>query len=135
MNKSYKISAPYLTDAERKEVATGYTGPAADTSKLLGKFEAGGERKFQLDPMFAGLQHLNLYVRPPAKVVAERRKKGRHARRARAGNTRAIARQARLNAAKNRTAHTRRFGWPVLVPGISPGIDINGVVHAEVVDA
>lgn len=95
--KGFNVTAPFLSDAERKEAATGYDGPAADTGKLLGKWDPKEGRRFQLSPVFGALQHQVLYVRPPQHVVDERRKKGRHARRARAGNTARIQRANRSN--------------------------------------
>lgn len=82
--KGIRISAPFLSDEERKEAATGYTGPAADTGKLLGKFTPGGPRRIGVDPMFAALQMKHIYggtVDPV--VVAHRRKRNKAARRSR----------------------------------------------------
>lgn len=82
--KSFRISAPHLSDEERREAATGYTGPAADTGKLLGGWTPGGERKIKVDPMFAALQLKHIYggTVDPA-VVAHRRKRNKAARRSR----------------------------------------------------
>lgn len=82
--KSYKISAPHLSDAERKAAATGYTGPAADTSKLLGKWDPSEGRTFKPSPIFAALQMKHIYAGTvdPA-VVAHRRKRNKAARKSR----------------------------------------------------
>lgn len=110
--KGWRISAPTLTDEERRISVSelgGLSGQIVDTSPLLGKYT--GERRMRVDPMFAALQGLNLYVRPEPEVVAVRRAKGRHARRSRAGNTAAIARQARLN-----RSHRGRFARGTELP-------------------
>lgn len=80
--KSYRISAPYLTDEERREAATGYTGPAANTDQLLGKITR--ERKVKVDPILVALQGKHIYAGTvdPA-VVADRRRKNKAARRSR----------------------------------------------------
>lgn len=91
--KSFKISAPHLSDEERREAATGYTGPAADTGKLLGKWTPGGARKVGVDPMFAALQMKHIYggTVDPA-VVALRRKRNKAALRSRRINRIAASR-------------------------------------------
>lgn len=82
--RSYRVSAPHLSDAERKAAAAGPAGAPADTSKLLGKFEQGGERTFKPSPMLAALQMKHVYAGTvdPA-VVAHRRKRNKVARRSR----------------------------------------------------
>lgn len=100
MPKSWKITGPYLTDEERKQALSpgGLSGQDVDLSKLLGKPALQtGERVFKVDPMFAALQTMHLYAGTvPPEVVARRRAKNRHARRARRGNVSALAREARL---------------------------------------
>ncbi|AMQ66990.1 hypothetical protein SEA_BIPPER_55 [Mycobacterium phage Bipper] len=61
----------------------------------------------------------------PPEVVAKRRAKNRHARRARRGNTAAIRRQARSNRVANRF---NRFGY---AHNMNP---LGRVIEAEVVD-
>jgi hypothetical protein len=82
--KSYKISAPHLSDEERREAATGYDGPAADTSKLLGKWDPSLGRRIEVSPIFTALQGKHIYggTVDPA-VVAHRRKRNKVARRSR----------------------------------------------------
>lgn len=110
MPKSWRITGPYLSDEERKQALApgGLSGQQVDTSKLLGKPALQtGERVFKLNPIFAALQNKAIYAGTvPVEEVARRRKANRHARRARWGNTAAIARQARLN----RCDSTPRFG-------------------------
>ncbi|MCV7358518.1 hypothetical protein [Mycolicibacterium fluoranthenivorans] len=91
--KSIRVQGPFLSDAERKAAATGYTGPAADTSKLLGKWEPAEGRKFRPSPIFAALQGKHIYAGTvdPA-VVAHRRKRNKAARRSRRINRLAGAR-------------------------------------------
>lgn len=60
----------------------------------------------------------------PARVAA-RRRRNKSARAARSGNRRRTFGHV----------YRPRFGWPVNVPGITPGIDIDGNLDAEVVDA
>jgi hypothetical protein len=57
--------------------------------------------------------------------VAARRRRNKAARAARSGNRRRTYGHV----------YRPKFGWPVNVPGITPGIDIHGNVDAEVVDA
>lgn len=84
--KSYRITAPFLTDQERREAATGYDGPPADTAKLLGTWDPR-QRKISVDPIFAGLQTKPMYggTIDPA-VKAQRRKRNKAARQARKAN-------------------------------------------------
>lgn len=101
MPKSWKITGPYLSDEERKQALSpgGLSGQQVDLSKLLGKPALQtGERVFKVAPMLAALQTWHLYAGTvPPEVVARRRARNRHARRARRGNTAAIARQSRLD--------------------------------------
>lgn len=110
MPKSWRISGPFLSDEERAQALApgGLSGQHVDLSKLLGKpARETGERVFKPSPMFAALQSMpHIYAGTvDPEVVARRRAKNRHARRARRGNTAAIARQARLN-----RQHRNRFG-------------------------
>lgn len=57
--------------------------------------------------------------------VAARRRRNKAARAARSGQRRRTFGHV----------YRPKFGWPVNVPGITPGIDIHGNVDAEVVDA
>lgn len=57
--------------------------------------------------------------------VAARRRRNKVARASRRGNRRRTFGHV----------YRPKFGWPVNVPGITPGIDIHGNVDAEVVDA
>lgn len=84
---------------EMRESGSPADALAADSIAESAEFSKG---------VFFGLQlksHVYGGTVPP-EVVEQRRAKNRHARRARAGNTRAIARQARLNTTRNRL---RRF--------------------------
>lgn len=85
MPSSFRVSAPYLSDEERHEVATGYDGPPADTEALLGTWTPGGPRRIKAaDPLLGGLQRHDLYggtVDPSTKT--ERRTRNKAARKAR----------------------------------------------------
>ena len=84
--KSIRISAPYLTDDERKEAATGYTGPPADTDKLLGTWDPSEGRKFTPDPVLGALQMKPVFSGVDPAEVAHRRKRGKAAKAARRTN-------------------------------------------------
>jgi hypothetical protein len=88
MQKSYRVIAPFLTDEERREAATGYDGPPVDTSALLGTWTPGGPRKIKAaDPMLGGLQRHDLYGGTVDRVTkADRRSKNKAARKSRKAN-------------------------------------------------
>lgn len=82
--KSFRITAPFLTDEERKAAATGYDGPPADVSPLLGVWDPSQRKIPVADPMIAGLQGKPLYGGTADKqTVAERRRRNKAARQAR----------------------------------------------------
>lgn len=84
--KSFRITAPFLSDEERREAATGYDGPPADTSRLLGAWDPT-QRKFTADPALAGLQAKHVYGGTTEPTVkAQRRKRNKAARRSRKAN-------------------------------------------------
>ena len=81
--KSFRITAPHLTDEERKAAATGYDGPPANTEALLGKWDPH-TRKINIDPLFAGLQAKHIYGgTADHTTVQHRRKRNKAARQAR----------------------------------------------------
>ena len=85
MQNSYRISAPFLTDEERREAATGYDGPPADTDALLGSWTPGGARRIKAaDPLLGRLQRHDLYGGTvDGATVAERRSQNKAARKSR----------------------------------------------------
>lgn len=72
--KSFRITAPFLSDEERKAAATGYDGPPANTDALLGTWDPS-TRKIGIDPVFAGLQTKHVYAGTVDRAAVERRRK------------------------------------------------------------
>ena len=87
MPKSFRITAPILTDEERQQVtqAGGLAGDTVDTSPLLGEWKPG-ERKFdaasQAMVALQRLGHIYSGTVDPA-VIADRRRRNKVARRSR----------------------------------------------------
>lgn len=82
--KSFRITAPFLTDDERREAATGYDGPPADTTALLGVWDPASRKIPVADLMVAGLQAKPMYAGTTDPTVKSlRRKRNKAARQAR----------------------------------------------------
>lgn len=82
--KSFRITAPFLTDEERKAAATGYDGPPADTDALLGAWNPSQRKIPVADTMIAGLQAKPLYGGTVDRSVkTDRRRRNKAARQAR----------------------------------------------------
>lgn len=82
--KSFRITAPFLTDEERKAAATGYDGPPADTTALLGTWDPTSRKIPVADLMVAGLQAKPMYAGTTDKqTVSQRRRRNKAARQAR----------------------------------------------------
>lgn len=93
MPKSFRITAPTLTDEERHQVtqAGGLSGQVVDTEKLVGEWNPR-ERKFGVAPILHGLQSKSMYLGVDPAVVAERRRRNKQARKSRRANRKAAKR-------------------------------------------
>ncbi|MCV7065635.1 hypothetical protein H7H51_07735 [Mycolicibacterium farcinogenes] len=84
--KSYRITAPDLTDEERRQAAQagGLAGETVDISPLLGKWEPK-TRKFEASSQaMVALQRLDhIYSGTDPAVIADRRRRNKAARRSR----------------------------------------------------